>query len=509
MAIELPQRGAPNWHIPLNEALQGLQGQQSSHLANQDAHGFRTWASLNFQPRVAGIDALLQQHPFYVGHRGQGSLYPEHTEVAYEAALSAAATAGLVPAIEVSVGTTADNVLVCLHDPTLDRTTDGMGALENYTWAQIRNTVKTDASGVLGAGWEGLRLSTLREVLDRFGGRCVIFLEAKTNPAFAPVREMITRDFPGSQDWIVWKKPYNSPTIPVMKGLGYRIWGYMDTVPADSALNAVDEHIDLWGVHIGASDADIERVTARGKPVMTWPVNRRSEVERLVGLGVQGIMCSSYTYVTRTPTQFSGRHFLAKTAFASQIRGPGDLGRFEQVDHTLVLGADGWAHFPAPTTRGAMFGSVSRDPAPANYTIKFSLMYPAAPADTTQWAGMAVCRPSDRSYGFGPTPTEDGYHIGMRFNGQMFINRHTAGSGSSTPLTNNSVGAAPVPLGDPMLCEIQVSPTAVTFRRTDLDPVVSITANNSAVRGGYINFTVGPITDAAASPRIGDIEVVS
>jgi hypothetical protein len=136
-------------------------------------------------------------------------------------------------------------------------------------------------------------------------------------------------------------------------------------------------------------------------------------------------------------------------------------------------------------------------------------MTAAPPADTTQWAGMAVCRPSDRSYGFGPTPTEDGYHIGMRFNGQMFINRHTAGSGSSTPLTNNSVGAAPVPLGDPMLCEIQVSPTAVTFRRTDLDPVVSITANNSAVRGGYINFTVGPITDAAASPRIGDIEVVS
>lgn len=66
-------------------------------------------------------------------HRGLHIAWPENSL----AAIRAAGEAGIALA-EVDVRHTADNVLVLMHDDTVDRTTDGTGEVSSLTWAEIQ-----------------------------------------------------------------------------------------------------------------------------------------------------------------------------------------------------------------------------------------------------------------------------------------------------------------------------------------------------------------------------------
>lgn len=84
-------------------------------------------------------------------HRGDASHFPENTLPAFESAYEKG-----VDYIELDLHQTKDNVIVVLHDNTLDRTTDGSGQVKDYTYDQIRK---------LNAG-NGAWVPTLTEVLD-------------------------------------------------------------------------------------------------------------------------------------------------------------------------------------------------------------------------------------------------------------------------------------------------------------------------------------------------------
>ena len=66
-------------------------------------------------------------------HRGGAALWPENSEIAFRE------TAKLgVEQIEFDVQITADGIPVIFHDATLDRVTDGSGALSEHTLAELK-----------------------------------------------------------------------------------------------------------------------------------------------------------------------------------------------------------------------------------------------------------------------------------------------------------------------------------------------------------------------------------
>src|SRR3954464_12913254 len=67
-----------------------------------------------------------------VGHRGLIQSAPECTLSAFRACLA------LRIGFEFDVRSTKDGVLVCLHDATVDRTTDGHGNLADLTYDQLK-----------------------------------------------------------------------------------------------------------------------------------------------------------------------------------------------------------------------------------------------------------------------------------------------------------------------------------------------------------------------------------
>lgn len=77
--------------------------------------------------------------PKLIAHRGWSSLFPENTVPAFTAATAAGAHE-----VELDVRVTADGVPVVIHDRTVNRTTDGTGAVDSLTYAQMARFSVTD-----------------------------------------------------------------------------------------------------------------------------------------------------------------------------------------------------------------------------------------------------------------------------------------------------------------------------------------------------------------------------
>jgi glycerophosphoryl diester phosphodiesterase len=71
--------------------------------------------------------------PLNLAHQGGAAEAPSSTLYAFRSALQAGATA-----LELDVHATADGHLVVVHDDTVDRTTQGTGAVHTLTLAQVR-----------------------------------------------------------------------------------------------------------------------------------------------------------------------------------------------------------------------------------------------------------------------------------------------------------------------------------------------------------------------------------
>jgi len=91
-----------------------------------------------------------------IAHRGASAYEPENTLRAFDRAIALGATM-----LELDVHLTADGEIAVIHDPTLERTSSGRGALARCTAADLRRARLRGADGTLTDDW----VPTLPEVL--------------------------------------------------------------------------------------------------------------------------------------------------------------------------------------------------------------------------------------------------------------------------------------------------------------------------------------------------------
>ncbi|HXO20051.1 MAG TPA: glycerophosphodiester phosphodiesterase family protein [Thermoanaerobaculia bacterium] len=123
-----------------------------------------------------------------VAHRGAGKDYP--TPVALQAHRPAAPPENTLPAFawgwahgracELDVHLTRDRKIVVIHDSTTGRTCDRDVSVGGTSLADLR---QLDAGVRKGPLWKGIRLPTLREVLDAMPPAGRLYIEAKNGPA--------------------------------------------------------------------------------------------------------------------------------------------------------------------------------------------------------------------------------------------------------------------------------------------------------------------------------------
>ena len=134
-----------------------------------------------------------------IGHRGDSAHYPENTAPSFDRAVSLG-----VDAIEFDLRVTREGVVVVNHDPTVDRTTDGTGAIADKTLAELRELDAGARFTVDGSTFpyrgQSVSILTFEQLLERYPS-IPLLIEIKVAAAADGARRLIERH--GAQDRVL------------------------------------------------------------------------------------------------------------------------------------------------------------------------------------------------------------------------------------------------------------------------------------------------------------------
>ena len=231
--------------------------------------------------------------PTVVAHRGASSTRPENTIPSFEEAIRLGA--GIV---ELDVRLSRDGVPVVIHDPAVDRTTDGTGLVHELSAAEL-------SSMNAGTEAEPTPVPMLAEVLRCASGRAAIAAEIKNipgEPAFEPTREPIVEAVHAELehqgfDGAVLVISFNPSSIASSKLVAPDVpTGFLttDLVPPREALAyaaSAGHDMVLPGTRasIPAGPSFVDDVHAAGLRVGTWTVDDPETVRMLLDRGFDAV----------------------------------------------------------------------------------------------------------------------------------------------------------------------------------------------------------------------------
>ncbi|MBC7632266.1 glycerophosphodiester phosphodiesterase [Aeromicrobium sp.] len=424
-------------------------------------------------PRPTTAQQLLKAPLFYVAHRGSGDNWTEHSLDAYRRSLRAGAHA-----VEISVSTTKDGVLVCHHDPNTLRLTGVDRIIADTTWKTL-SSMRLDARQWLGPKASTQPISRLEDVLEALGPTNLALVEDKAGTSTEALLDMLDSQ-ERSTERFVWKQWAPASQYRAADERGYATWGYLTSNIVDR-VGEFAGRFDALGVQTTSSDADIATVVAAGRPVIAYEVHDRSSRDRLQKLGVTGMMCSNISYVLQD------KKGATSDAFATGLRSFGDLPA--AVD-------EGWSAQPLiqPAQASVRFGGDPRTSylmgsmcpvRPEPYRLSFQMRWPDGLPNTADHAGVAFALESDAPYVIKRKSATGGYHAVVRANGTMEILERDAGAVDATPLA--SVKTGPVEPGEWMKLDVLVDQVKLTFSRAG-DPAWTISVDDNSHRGGFLRL---------------------
>ena len=239
--------------------------------------------------------------PRIQAHRGGGALAPENTLAAVRRGYAMG-----FRAVEIDARLTIDEVPVVIHDRTLERTTDGKGAVAETTAADIAHL---DAGGWFGPEYRGERVPTLAETLAFCRAQAIsVNLEIKRYAdQTARIGEVVART--AAQCYAGLLRPGGDRAenvvvqAPLLSSFGREALlavraaapdlprGYLvDDVPADwreelEALGCVSLHVD----HETLTPAQARAVKEAGYWLFCYTVDDPARAREIFGWGVDAL----------------------------------------------------------------------------------------------------------------------------------------------------------------------------------------------------------------------------
>ncbi|MEO5779316.1 MAG: glycerophosphodiester phosphodiesterase [Arthrobacter oryzae] len=396
------------------------------------------------------IAELLAAPSFFVAHRGSGDNWPEHTMRAYQSSVDAG-----LKAIEVSVSSTREEVLVCHHDLNALRLTGIDLTIPRASYAAVES-LRNDARAWLGPATPLEPIPLLTDVLDAFAATHVIFLEDKPGTNADEILGLL-ENYPNAREHIVWKQPASSPGHDLAAARGYTTFGYM-TSREKERVAELSPGVDVLGVHHTAPEAMIREMVGTGKPVAAWEVHRRSEHARLLNLGVRGFICSNIRNVLHLDAP------RMEDSFADGRRGTGDLPwAADAVWDEQPSFVDGAVRISSRETSGYVLGSMAESVNVPEWELEFELRWPERVPAGRNGAGVAFGQDGDGPYRAGDPRSVVGYHLDFTADGTLTLYRQDGGTSPAVSLAHVS-SPAPVP-GEWVALVVAMSPGRIAARR--------------------------------------------
>jgi glycerophosphoryl diester phosphodiesterase len=221
-----------------------------------------------------------------IAHRGASGYAPENTLAAFRRAVAQGVTF-----IETDLHLTRDVHFVAIHDDTVDRTTNGRGAVKQLTLAEIR---KLDAGAWFASEFIGERVPILEEILDFSRKHDVVFyLELKSDGFWGGEHALISalRDSGEIQRMVIISfEPAILANLRKLEPL------LMTGILSDGQLaNPFEQAVEI-GARQLVLRGDLmtpnllQEAHRRDIQVVCWTVNQPAHMRLLASAGVDGIM---------------------------------------------------------------------------------------------------------------------------------------------------------------------------------------------------------------------------
>jgi glycerophosphoryl diester phosphodiesterase len=221
-----------------------------------------------------------------IGHRGASGHAPENTLAAFKKAVALGATF-----VETDLQLSRDAHFVAIHDATVNRTTNGQGAVHDMTLAELR---RLDAGSWFGSEFAGERIPMLEELLEFSKKNDVVFyLEMKPAGSWGGEHALVgalrlSGEIPRTvvisfDAAIVLSLRKIEATL--MTGLLYD--GQLEN-PIDKAVEIGARQLVVRGDLV--TPAMIAAAQKKDLQVVCWTVNQPAHMRMLMAAGVDGIM---------------------------------------------------------------------------------------------------------------------------------------------------------------------------------------------------------------------------
>jgi glycerophosphoryl diester phosphodiesterase len=192
-----------------------------------------------------------------------------------------------------------DRKVVVIHDDTLDRTTNGKGPVLEQTFEEIK---RLNAGSWFAPKFSAERIPELLEVMDLTAGRCMLNIEIKESAFEA--------DFPVDaieHQVVKLVKTSGAMDRVIISSFDKRILERIAAMDAPPAVAYISDHgadksvLDMllamkafsWHPRFTVlTHNQVDMLHTAGLKVFPWTINTRAEAEKVLALGVDGLICN-------------------------------------------------------------------------------------------------------------------------------------------------------------------------------------------------------------------------
>lgn len=250
--------------------------------------------------------------PVVIGHRGFSAFAPENTLPAFELAIAAG-----VDLVELDFRQSADGQLLVVHDADLDRTTDARlrwgGKHIKVDTRQAWEVRSLDAGSWFHTNFSAARVPLLAEALDFIEPKAVPLLERKSGDVETIVRLLETKRLVGrviiqSFDWSFLRQVHERIPEQPLGALG-PLAGLPGAKKAPGvfgqltgrwlkAMRKIGASVVVWNKQL--SRPAVRHAHDQGLKVWVYTINRPELAERLLEIGVDGIITNNPAIIWKT-----------------------------------------------------------------------------------------------------------------------------------------------------------------------------------------------------------------
>lgn len=232
---------------------------------------------------------MLAFHPPVIAHRGASAYAPENTLSAFTKALQLG-----IRWIEFDVMLTADEKAMIFHDDLLDRTTNGVGEFEQYSYDYLRSL---DAGAWFDAKFSGECIPSLKHTLE-FLKNTKLAANIELKASLGKEEELVRQVLADTQEYFLLSDSnilFSSFSLEVLKILRRLAPDCFIGLLLHDWEEAWEEHchaLQCVSIHVNEeiiTPTSIRQIKKMNKKLLCYTINEAKRAQELFALGVDAI----------------------------------------------------------------------------------------------------------------------------------------------------------------------------------------------------------------------------